>query len=75
LILPKAILFYPTKSARGCGCIPSSYGTDRINNLDQSSLQMRLFVNENAAKAIASGASARTPLVELSALPQTPQLM
>jgi len=36
LILPKAIQFCPTKSARGCGCIPSSlYDTDRINNSDQ----------------------------------------
>jgi len=35
LILPKAIQFYPAKSARGCGCIPGSYGTDRINNSNQ----------------------------------------
>jgi len=35
LILPKAIQFNLTKSARGCGCIPSSYGTDRISNSDQ----------------------------------------
>jgi len=33
--MPKAIQFYLTKSARGCGSIPSFYGTDRINNSDQ----------------------------------------
>jgi len=27
-----SIHFYSSKSARGCGCIPSSYGTDRINS-------------------------------------------
>jgi len=35
LILPKAIQIYVTKSARRCGRIPSSYGSDRINNSDQ----------------------------------------
>jgi len=33
---------------------------------------MRLFVNENAVKAKASGALPRTPLRELSALTQIP---
>jgi len=67
----QAIQLYLTKSAWVCGCIPSSYGTDRINNSDQWSLQMRRFVNENAVKAKASEAPPRTPLRELSALPQT----
>jgi len=48
---PNLIKIYPTKSAWICGCNLSSYGTDRINNSDQWSLQIHLFVNENAIKA------------------------
>jgi len=50
---------------------PLLHGTDRINNSDQLRLHMRFAVNENAVKTKASEAPFRTPLGELSALPQT----
>jgi len=40
-----------------------------MNNSDQWSLHINVFVNENAVKAKASGAPPLTPLGELSALP------
>jgi len=61
---PKAIHFYLTKSARGCGCIPSSFDTDRINNSDQQAYKCAFLSMKMLLQL-------RTRLGELSALPQT----